>query len=217
MTGVQTCALPISVYEAQQQALLSGYSAESASPTLSETKKSNSSFLDPAKNFRILVKLGVFVVVVLVGIWFIYHLSGKDGKDSISQFVSQTGVGTQVIPWRDRADTAARKLIELNKEQIASAIQGITHPTGKEPALSEYTVSKLADRILVNLKVDWKGGIVGTSYVTSVAWEIGEMGHIEAKVTLDSALTAIDPKNKEMLNDYFRTKVYPTFFSDMGG
>ncbi len=83
--------------------------------------------------------------------------------------------------------------------------------------LSDYTVSKLADRILINLKVDWKGGIVGNPYITSVAWEIGEKGHIGAKVTIDNAMTAIDPKNKEMLDDYFRTKVYPAFFSDMGG
>ena len=144
-------------------------------------------------------------------------MSGKEGKDSISQFASQTGVGTQVIPWRDRADTAARKLIERNKESIANAIQGIAHPTGKEAVLSTYTVSKLADRVLIDLKVEWKGGIVGNSYTTSVAWEIGEKGHIEAKVTIDSAMIAIDPKNKEMLDDYFRTKVYPAFFADIGG
>ena len=108
------------------------------------------------------------------------------------------------------------RLPEDPKELIAKAIQGIAHPTGKEPVLSAYTVSKLADRILIDLKVEWKGGIVGNSYVTSVAWEIGEKGHIGAKVTIDSAMTAVDPKNKEMLDDYFRTKVYPTFFADMG-
>ena len=111
-----------SVYEDQQKALLSGHSAESAD-TAADTEsakagKASSSFLDPIRNLRILVKLGVFLVVVLVAIWIVYHLSGKEGKDSISQFASQTGVGTQVIPWRDRADTAARKLIELNKERV---------------------------------------------------------------------------------------------------
>ena len=123
-----------SVYEDQQKALLSDYSAQSentaANTEFSKTGKANSSFLDPMKNLRILVKLGGIVAAALVAIWFIYHLSGKEGKDSISQFASQTGVGTQVIPWRDRADTAARKLIERNKESIANAIQGIAHPTG---------------------------------------------------------------------------------------
>src|SRR5258708_43882 len=114
-----------SVYEDQQKALLSGHSAESANTTVNtdsakagKAGKAGSSFLDPIRNLRILVKLGVVVVVVLVAIWIVYHLSGKEGKDSISQFASQTGVGTQVIPWRDRADTEARKLIEQNKAQI---------------------------------------------------------------------------------------------------
>src|SRR5258708_25439926 len=128
-----------SVYDAQQQALRSGHSADSTLHNSNEQKETKTSFLDPAKNFRILVKLGIFVGVVLVGIWLVYQLSGKDGKDTLSQFASQTGVGTQVIPWRDRADTAARKLIERNKQGMADAIQGIAHPTGKEPVLSDYT------------------------------------------------------------------------------
>jgi hypothetical protein len=69
--------------------------------------------------------------------------------------------------------------------------------------LTKYTVSKLADRILVEIVVDWKGGVLGGRYMTTVVWEIGEHGHIQARVTLDSALTSVEQKNKDMLNDYF--------------
>ncbi|HKB83446.1 MAG TPA: hypothetical protein VKD04_09605 [Burkholderiales bacterium] len=75
-----------SVYDAQQQALLSGHSADSTLHNSNEQKETKTSFLDPAKNFRILVKLGIFVGVVLVGIWLVYQLSGKDGKDTLPFF-----------------------------------------------------------------------------------------------------------------------------------
>ena len=200
-----------SVYEAQQKEILSGSSAES------DDQSKNATFLDPKKNFRILLKVATFAAVVLAGIWVVYHVVGRDGKDSISQFAAQTGIGKQVIPWTDRADTAARKLLEKNKAQIANAIQAITHPTGKSPEMNDIAISKLPDRILVNLKVGWKGGIIGGDYVTLVAWEIGEQGHLGAKVTMDTSVTGVDAKNNELLIDYFRTKVYPAFVTDVGG
>jgi hypothetical protein len=153
----------------------------------------------------------------LVGIWAIYSLSDRQTKDSISQFASQTGIGKQVIPWTARADTAARKLIELNKDKIAAAIQATTHPTGSSPSMTNYKVSKLPDRILVEMTVAWKGGFVRGDYSTVVAWEIAEKNDPHARVTFDSALTRVEPKNARELNDYFFTKVYATFITDMGG
>ena len=199
------------VYEAQQQAVLAGAGGTSIK------EPASSDLLDVKKNISVLVRIAVLIGAVLLGIFIVYSLSGREGKDAISEFASQTGVGKQVIPWSDRADTAARALVEANKQSLADAIQGIAHPTGENPVLGDVKVNKFAGHILVNIAVDWKGGLLGGSYRTVVTWDIGEKDHREAKVTSDNAMYAVEKKNAEVLNDYFRTKVYPAFYSDVGG
>lgn len=198
------------VYDEQQKALLSNFSA---SNTASQTQ---GGLLDPKKNFAVLYKLAIFAGVVLFGIFLMYNLSDKEGKDSINEFASQTGIGTQVIPWSDRADTAARNFIAKNQSVLEQAIQGITHPTGKEPSLTAVTIDKFEDHILVNMTVSWKGGFIGNSYETTVTWDIGQTDHRSAEVTSDSADIAIDAENKQILDNAFRTKLYPAFYSFVG-
>ncbi|MFZ3320731.1 MAG: hypothetical protein WA190_00055 [Usitatibacter sp.] len=171
----------------------------------------------PMRIFRVLSVLIGIALVVLGVIWLIYKLSGQETKDTIGQIASQTGIGTQVIPWSDRAEIAAKKLVTKNELGIAESVQRITHPTGKSPTFNRFSISKLSNRILVEIVVDWRGGFVGGNYSTVVLWEISDKGHVGAKVTADSAPTHIGDRNKDDLNEYFRTKVYPAFFSDIGG
>jgi hypothetical protein len=204
------------VYEQRQQVLLAT-EGPAADQQARDSQSAANGILVPKGNLTIVWRLIVAAAVILIGIWAVYSLSDRQTKDSISQFASQTGIGKQVIPWTDRAGTAARKLIELNKEKLATAIQVTTHPTGSSPSMANYTVSKLPDRILVEMTVAWKGGFTHDNYSTTVAWEIAEKDQVRARVTFDSALARVLPKNADELNEYFRTKVYPTFVSDMGG
>jgi len=96
-------------------------------------------------------------------------------------------------------------------------VQGITHPTGKEPVLDRTTIAKLDDRILVELTVGWKGGVLGTRYKTTVAWEIAKANHVAAKVLTDSAPMAASAREKELLDEYFKVRVYPAFYSGVSG
>ena len=58
---------------------------------------------------------------------------------------------------------------------------------------------------------------MGGDYQTVVAWEIGESNHIDAKVISDTALVQATPQEKEKLDEYFRTSVYPAFFNTITG
>jgi hypothetical protein len=211
------------VYEQQQQTLLAdtGSAGGTRGATRDRPAADSSSgldaVLDPRKNLAALRRMIIVGVAVLAGIWFIYSFAGRQTKDSIRQFASETGIGKQVIPWTDRADTAARKLIDWNKDKIATAIQGITHPTGTHPSMRGYSVSKLPTGILVEMSVAWKGGVLGGDYSTTVVWELAEKSEGHARVTFDSAMAQVQPRNAELLEEYFRTKVYPVFVSDTGG
>jgi hypothetical protein len=161
--------------------------------------------------------LGLVVVLIFGGIWFASKFGSQDTKDTVNQIASQTGISAQIIPWADRAETVARKLIELNEVMIAQAIQGIAHPSGKNPVLTKQLITKLDDRILLEITVAWKGGIVGTAYETAMTWEIARANHISAKIVADSAPTQISQTNKEILDNYFKTKVYPAFYKSVSG
>ncbi len=206
-----------SVYEAQQKGLLEGTSSTASAPTnKTGSTSSESEFLDVKKNASVLIKLLAFFGVILFGIWIFFSLSGSDGKKAISQFAAESGVGKQVIPWPDRASAIADTLVSQNQQVFANVIQGITHPTGKEPSLQKYSVSKLPNSILVNFDVAWKGGFLGGHYVTQVTWEIGENNSSQVRISSDNASTNIEQKNKEALNQYFYEKVYPAFVQGMG-
>ena len=202
------------VYSEQQKALLATHMMTGGGNS-TETPKAQAA---PPKTGRPLwQRLLMAAFIVLAGIWIFYKLSDRQGKDAINQFASQTSIGTQVIPWADRADTIARRLISQNQDKIANAIQGLTHPTGKDAKLIRSSISKLDGRILIEMTVAWKGGFIGNDYETVVAWEISEANHVSAKVVSDTAMTEIESKNKEMLNDYFKNRVYPAFYSSISG
>ncbi|GAB4061378.1 SHOCT domain-containing protein [Uliginosibacterium sediminicola] len=150
--------------------------------------------------------------VVSAGVWILYQFSDQRGKDTINQIASHTGLGAQIIPWPDRADTVLRNLIPQNQQLLARSVQSIAHPTGTEPQFERFTVTKLNDQVQVEFVIAWKGGFVGNSYETTVLWEIDKNSHIAARVTSDSAMTEIDSRHKEVLDDFFRTKVYPSFY-----
>jgi hypothetical protein len=210
------------IYEEQQKAILASQ-LSGAQPNMDPAAAKHvypvgekSEFLDPKKNLSVVAKLLLFFSIVLGGIWLIFSLSNADGKNAVSKFASETGIGKQVIPWPDRAAVVANSLVQSNRQSIASAIQGITHPTGNNPSLESFDISKLNSGIIIEFRVAWKGGFLGGDYTTVVAWEIGENNHVGAKITQDSAVTGVEPKNAEALNDYFYTKVYPAFVQGIG-
>jgi hypothetical protein len=202
------------VYEQKQRELLA---ASPAAPQFTKHPPSGlEAVLDPKRNLLAIKRLIILAVGVLAAIWLVYVLSGQQTKDSLSQFASETGIGKQVIPWTDRADTAARNLVERNKQGIAEAVQGITHPTGSHASMSKYQVSKLPDRIVIEMTVAWKGGILGGDYATTVVWELNKSSQVGARITFDTAMTNVQPQNAELLSEYFLTKVYPAFVHDVG-
>jgi hypothetical protein len=201
------------VYAEQQKSLLSqelSAPEENKAPEIKKVPQQNS-------GLHALIWVAIATFILLGGVWLVGKTGSRETKDTLNQLVSQTGIGTQVVPWSDRAETIARKLIEQNESRIANAVQGITHPTGKEPALARKAISKLEDRIVVELEIAWRGGIVGNSYSTIVTWEISKTDHVAAKIFADSAPTRTSQQNRELLDSYFRTKVYPAFYSGISG
>jgi hypothetical protein len=202
------------VYATQQQSMLSqGLGAIAAAET-SVPDEPSAPRSAGTSSWKWLV---LVVVLVMGGVWFASNFGSRETKDAVNQLASQTGIGAQVIPWSDRAETAARKLIEINEATIAKAVLAITHATGTDPTLTKTSIAKLDERVIVELNVAWKGGIFGTPYQTTVTWEIAKANHVAARVLSDSALTEVSQSNKEALDNYFRTKVYPAFYADISG
>jgi len=204
-------------YEEQQKLILSAQLGNEASyATQAPPSRRTSDFLDPKKNLSILGKLFVVCFMIMGAIWLKFNLSDTEGKNAVSKFAAETGIGKQVIPWPDRAEAVVKTLVQSNQQNIADAIQRILHPTGKNSSMDGFDISKLNDSIIVELRISWQGGFLGGDYTTVVAWEIGEGNHMQAKVTQDTAVVAVGDDNLRHLDEYFRTKVYPAFISGIG-
>jgi hypothetical protein len=151
------------VYAGQQQSMLSqGLGATAAAKTSVPDEPS----APRSAGISIWKWLVLVVALVMGGVWFASKFGSRETKDAVNQLASQTGIGAQVIPWSDRAETSARKLIEINEAMIAKAVLAITHATGKDPTLTKTSIAKLDERVIVELNVAWKGGILGTPHQT---------------------------------------------------
>jgi hypothetical protein len=201
------------VYAEQQKSLLSSHmntnSASAPSTAQAPTEK---------PGWPMWQQVLALFLVVFGGIWVAYHFSNREGKDTINQVVARTGIGTQVIPWTDRADTAARGVLAQNANVLATSILNLTHQSGKEPTLIDSSVTKLPDSILVQMTVAWTGSaLMGGNYQIIVAWEINATNHVSAKIISDNCPWQATAEDKEKLNDYFRTVAYPGFYNTLVG
>jgi hypothetical protein len=117
--------------------------------------------------------------------------------------------------WVNSATLQLRGLMNNSAQNIATSIQGITHPSGNSAYLIGYNVLNLGDHMMVQINVGWKGGFIGNAYQTSVNWEVSPDGNMGAKVVGDTAQVAIEPENHKALDDYFSQSVFPVFYSNM--
>jgi hypothetical protein len=151
------------VYALQQQALLSNTSPIGSTPVRAEASTTAiPSTSDTALTGWIYGFIGL-ILVVFGCIWLTNKVGDSRTKDAVSELVSQTGIGTQVVPWSQLAEAAVRRLIDVNADSLATSILAITHPTGNTPVLTGKSISKLDDRILVELVITWKGEGARTS------------------------------------------------------
>lgn len=188
------------VYAERQREILAG--KNTAPPPVSKEVAKQSSF----------GKTLLIIALVLGAGWGAYKLSDQGTKDVVHALALESGVAAKLVPWPDRAEPVLRPFMSSNAGKIAGAIQAITHPSGKDPDLEEFDIAKLSDRVQVTIKITWKGGVIGTQYQTVVIWELAESGHVSATVLYDTALTHVAEQNKEQLDTFFGSKVYPAAY-----
>jgi hypothetical protein len=191
-----------------------GTASVASPPPAIPIAKSGSAFLDPKKNLVSLLS----VVLVLGGSgWVIYRfVLNREGKKIVDVIATQSGVGRTVIPWADRAESVLKITMDKNRDTIATSVQGICHPTGSHPSFDSYDIRRVGDMFSVDIRVKWKGGLLGQEYTTVVIWEFKQSGQVRAAVTSESAVVGVAPANAKKLDEWFRTQMYAVFRTNMG-
>lgn len=169
-------------------------------------------------------KRGLFASLALlaIGAIVVYSVMPGGAKDVVNAVAARSGVVGRVVPWGDRAETALRGMLDgRNGAIVASSIQSITHPTGENPSLGDYSVRRVGDRLSVRISVNWQGGLLklggrGANYTTAVAWEFSEGGHVSTTVVSDTSVIDVSRANARRLDDWFRAELYPVLHSDAG-
>lgn len=169
----------------------------------------------PAK--RSTSPIALVVLVVIIAVVYYKFAMPKETKAMVNRVAAVTGVA--VTPWIDRAETAVNDLLNRRDQLdiVGKSVAGICHPTGTYVQVEKHVVRKQGETLVVELQVGWKGGVLGTAYVTQVRWTCNKQGHIQAEVFGDTSMTGVAKDNARQLDDYFRTKVAPTVMSNAGG
>jgi len=107
-----------------------------------------------------------------------------------------------------RADATAVRLRQMG-DQLAAAILGKLHPTGKAPVLKAVEARALPTGIAVVIASEWQGGILGNPYTTIVRWEFNERRHIATVVPKDTAAIVYSADALKALDRYFESQLYP--------
>lgn len=165
------------------------------------------------KTGKSVIWLAGTILMLIIGFWVgLKFFSGEDGSVFADSMVSK-----YTVPWADRSETILQAMLAgENRQIIAGNILSITHPSGKDPTLSEITYKKEENQITVRFQINWKGRIMGTDYVTVIVWVIGKDGHSLSGVESDSASIKIAKEQLVKLDEYFGTVVYKSFKENMG-
>jgi hypothetical protein len=111
--------------------------------------------------------------------------------------------------WATKAIRRVNAYFGSKGEDIAAAIQMITHPSGKRPSIGNISATADDDRVVVQIPVSWSGGLIGGQYETLVVWDFYEARHNASVVSRDSSPTHVAKKNAQELDEFFRAKVFP--------
>ena len=165
------------------------------------------------KTGKSVIWLVVAILTLIIGFWVgLKYFSGEGGSGFADSMVSK-----HTVPWADRSESILQAMLAgENRQIIAGNILSITHPSGKEPALSEITYKKEENQITVRFQLNWKGRMLGTDYVTVIVWVIEKDGHSLSGVESDSASIKIAKEQLVKLDEYFGTVVYKSFKEIMG-
>ncbi len=166
----------------------------------------------PAKR-GLLASLALLVVGAIV----VYSLLPDGARDAVNDVASHAGVVGHAVPWVERADTALHRMFDGSTGAVvARSIQRVTHFSGENASLQEYSVRRMGDRVSVRISVNWHGGFTGDGYTTIVAWEFSESGHISVTLLGDDAPTPVTDSNMRELDIWFRAELFPVLRSNAG-
>lgn len=115
------------------------------------------------------------------------------------------------MPGKNGTDAIKRKrLADAAKKSVTSAdavkLRQLTHPTGDGGRLGALKVTESDDAVLVDIPVDWTGGITGAQYETVYRWQLDGAGGSELTVMTDSAQFEVDARHLALADSYFKTK-----------
>lgn len=160
-------------------------------------------------------------LIAVIAVFCIAQVSWAESLDiqpynpNAQSSAKQSG-GTQLDQkWAVAAVAQLNGLIGRSGQNLAASIQQITHPSGNSPYLVSVNVLRLKDKMMVQITIGWRGGMLGNAYQTSLNWELDAETHITTKITGDTAMVGIEEANRQMLDNYFRDSVYPVFYSNM--
>ncbi len=111
--------------------------------------------------------------------------------------------------WSSRAAATATRLIR-SRPTMAVELLKLTHPTGRNPAITSVKRSDSQGPTAVEIELGWEGGLTRTRYTTRITWEFAREGHIQTTVSDDGGVAFhVDAEHKRRVDAFFRDQMFP--------
>ncbi len=93
---------------------------------------------------------------------------------------------------------------------MAVELLKLTHPTGRNPAITSVKRSDSQGPTAVEIELGWEGGLTRTRYTTRITWEFAREGHIQTTVSDDGGVAFhVDAEHKRRVDAFFRDQMFP--------
>ena len=108
--------------------------------------------------------------------------------------------------WQIKADIAVRKVFD---DDVADKVRAIFSLTGKGTKVKDIDVQPDGDGVIAKVKIAWSGSVIALDYGMTIRWRFTKDAHISSGVESLVGIGIVTDKNKQELDDYLRTKLYP--------
>ncbi|MCR4316206.1 MAG: hypothetical protein NUW37_07655 [Planctomycetes bacterium] len=126
---------------------------------------------------------------------------------------------SQTVAWDQEAEGALIRLIENHDVGtiIAKKIANIGHPSGTFIEMASFSTSTSRGVVTLVVVSRWRGGMIGGTYETGIAWQFDKEGTVNYRVTVETASFGIGVEGNAAIRTYLSDIIYSAILSEKEG
>lgn len=147
------------------------------------------------------------IIATASALIYAFSLTQED-KDNANTLATSIGI-QKLIPWEERAITATKTTIINSKQNLASTIISLSHPSAENSRLADFSVTRAGEIIKVQFQFEFTGSLTGAKYTQYGEWKFAKNQDFGYIIISDNAPFSVTQEDLSKIQTYFQSEVYP--------